>query len=531
MIDDGIDPLCELVTVCNPWHGSYDTNDGFRNRSGNLMPLVSASSTAASQATVQGSGYHRVDFDMPEIPTPKVMSDEGMEIWNKTLLYGEDKYVSIMSTLRLGKDCWPYKAPDGSVWHMRAGQGSPTQVVIYGTQLTTTPTVPNTTVIATISVPGPDAFEGYTYGAPDSTLHVNFDPHGGGKAAVHYYYYRTGSTFNYFTPVFVLEVTLTGGDFNTPPTASGNVIYGPSGCHGNVGSAVESQNVSPSYSMSAITSPPGPVDQGRITGIYQETALHWFGYSEVDNSPSSFFVEEKANVNFWYKPPHIISSFILRAVAYDKAGARKTIKYEGSTVQTGPVYTQELLDPGSTRWRVETFDGGSTWSFVTPYATAGGGRGPVTRTTAVITTTEKTGFTRDGAFVPSHIGITNTRTVKFGINTPLSDESAYSFSGKGSEAYSASSGAFIGIDWPPQSNRIFVQGRTNSNSFVNYHVAPATSDPYPYRKIITEYCDADTDDAWYGPRQWTITDDSDSTTFPVPDPETGVISKTKIRYF
>lgn len=528
MIDDGLDPLCELVTVCNPWHGSYDTNDGFRNRSGNLMPLVSASSTAANQAAVQGSGYHRVDFDMPEIPTPKVMSDEGMEIWNKTLLYGEDKYVSIMSTLRLGKDCWPYKAPDGTVWHMRAAQGSTTQVKVYCTQLTTTPTVPNTTLIATFTVPAPDSFEGYIYGTPDPTLHVNFDPHGGSRATAHYYFYRSGTTFDYFTPVYALEITLSGGDAYNPPTATAEVLYGPSGCHGTYTTPPETVNISPGYSTHPLTSPPGPVDQSRITSIYKETELHWFAYSEVENDPGMFFIENKVN-NFWYRPAYSTGFYRLRAVVYDKLGTRKTIRYENATVQTEPTYTHEILDAGSTLWRVESFDGGGSWSFVTPPSGVGGGRNPVSRTTAVVVTTEDIGFTRDGVYVPSSLGKTTTRTVTFGCPNPT-DESTYSFARKGSEAYNAS-GGWIGIVWPPQLSRTFVQGRTNSNSFVNYHVAPATSDPYPYRKIITEYCDADTDSAWYGPNQWNIDVDTDTVTFPVPDPETGVISKTKIRYF
>lgn len=220
MIDDSPEALAEVIAFGNWWHGSYRTGEGFFSRSGVAQAILNASSVANTQKSVVGRDAHLVDFDRPAVETPAAEAAIGMERWNKAILYGKEKYYSILGTFKLGVGGWPYRAPDGIVWHLQARFFSPGTVIVFGNVLRSDITVP-TVQIAEIEVPIEDtnpvwswqSFVGLT-----SSLMVNFNPKGGAQAAAHRY-------SPYQVPLWVVEFEVSGGSATTPPTISAEVTF------------------------------------------------------------------------------------------------------------------------------------------------------------------------------------------------------------------------------------------------------------------------------------------------------------------
>lgn len=220
MIDDSPEALAEVIAFGNWWHGSYRPGEGFFSRSGVAQAILNASSVANTQRNVVGRDAHLVDFDRTVVETPAEESAIGMERWNKAILYGKDKYYSILGSFNLGAGGWPYRAPDGFVWHLQARYFAPSTVIVFGNVLRSDITVPSVQ-LAEIEVPADDTTSTWSWQTKTdgvSPLTLNFNPKGGAQAAAHRYGPQK-------VPMWIVEFSVSGGSATTPPVVSAAVTF------------------------------------------------------------------------------------------------------------------------------------------------------------------------------------------------------------------------------------------------------------------------------------------------------------------
>lgn len=219
MIDHGPVALAELIAFGNWWHGHYDTVNGFVSRAGVAQAFLNGSSEAAIQREKIGYDAHLVDFSMPEIETPEDESAQGMLRWNKAILYGRDKYYSILGGFRFGVGGWPYRAPDGSVWHLQARMGTSGVLNIHGDLLKSHVNIV-ATVRQSITVPTDTNAQGLFPWLDESVSNpiVNFNPKGGAQAAVHRYGIHSAL-------MWLVEVAVAGGSKTVAPTITCTLSY------------------------------------------------------------------------------------------------------------------------------------------------------------------------------------------------------------------------------------------------------------------------------------------------------------------
>lgn len=351
MIDEGIDQLCELVTVCNPWHGHYHEENGFISRHGVPIAFIPADPVAQQHTVVDGFGSigcdaHLVNFGMPELTTPQQMLDLGQEMWNKAILFGREKFYSIKSTWGLGALGWPYKAADGSVWFMRVAMGPGNTAFVYADPLTFD-CDPPTTLIATLNTPAvPTNVE---YGLQTETVtgasFVNFAPNNGAKAA----YHVIGSRSEIY---FILEIDVAGGDGGVHPTVTGTANISNSNFLTD-NSYVIGPMALPLYAYADVTriyeSGPAPLDTRYylIDGVAGVSAvetssrvidsgfganhMNWVEHTGgiqyapatvIDVSNDSAF-QQYQNAN---DRDHCMDKTQVAAIAYDATGNRKVMK-------------------------------------------------------------------------------------------------------------------------------------------------------------------------------------------------------------
>ena len=212
MFDDGDDPLSELVSFGNFWHGSCDTEYGFRNRLGVPVKYLNDRVNIPRQVYGTSPNYrdnvpayssHLVDFGTPELETPEDEAAIGKLWWNKTLLHGENKQYSVLGSYAFGSGNWPYKAPDGRTWLMYAKMLDSTTLAIYASPILSIESLSaahSQEMLASITVP----FY-YTHAADDPWLYSNFNPKNGAQAAVHRW-----SVAN----MWIVEVEVSGGGWD-----------------------------------------------------------------------------------------------------------------------------------------------------------------------------------------------------------------------------------------------------------------------------------------------------------------------------
>lgn len=214
MTDAGIDALMAIETWGNWWHGSYHQTLGWRSRAGVALPAeVTAHAAAIDARNLLDTEAQLVDMGMPAVATPAGEAAAGLLRWEKALLFGREKAYNIKSGgQNFGRAGWPYRAPDGTVWHLKIAWTTSGQIEIYGRVLT--PAFANPmTLVAT------PAWSGLPGWSASRTLAVTFAPTGGAAAAVHW---RTAAD-NALNSI--LELAVSGGSATTPPTISASLTY------------------------------------------------------------------------------------------------------------------------------------------------------------------------------------------------------------------------------------------------------------------------------------------------------------------
>lgn len=215
------------VTMGNWYHGSWDTSTGWKNRDGGPQPTRVSGSTVANQSAAWSSGQPAhcamlMNFEMPrtlwntdekKAPDPPT--------WKKNILHGVDKKFSILHTEGFGRDGWPYKCADKTVWFLRVSGSSVVGAPVTGATFPTPATVVGT-------LPDPNYYNVDHYGAAWDYVVVTFSPVNGSKAAAHYYKTdrdASNGSDSAFYPVLVAitELVVTGGSATTPPSVVGAV--------------------------------------------------------------------------------------------------------------------------------------------------------------------------------------------------------------------------------------------------------------------------------------------------------------------
>lgn len=215
------------VTMGNWYHGSWDTATGWKNRDGGPQPTRVSGSTVANQSAAWSSGQPAhcamlMNFEMPrtlwntdekKAPDPPT--------WKKNILHGVDKKFSILHTEGFGRDGWPYKCADKTVWFLRVSGSSVVGAPVTGATFPTPATVVGT-------LPDPNYYNVDHYGAAWDYVVVTFSPVNGSKAAAHYYKTdrdASNGSDSAFYPVLVAitELVVTGGSATIPPSVVGAV--------------------------------------------------------------------------------------------------------------------------------------------------------------------------------------------------------------------------------------------------------------------------------------------------------------------
>ena len=527
MIDDGIDPLCELVTVCNPYHGSYDAIGGYISRYDVPIGRLSTDSAAATHASGMPRGYHRVDFGMPEITLPQEMIDLGLDMWNKTLLFGRDKFYSVANTsARFQEGGWPYKAPDGSVWRMR-GLIAAGYAKVYGEPLTAAglsgaaPSVELASIAVTIVSPSiPCTSTGIT--------EVNFSPKGGDKAALHIFGVGNGTngSGNHLALV-VVEASLSGGDETTPPSVTLTQTFGQTaasvyeyeyvgkewGTNGNP--PLQFPNWGNTTSQSPTTA-----DEVLTEPQYQDQS----GYAYVPYERADDLCTESYYVGLYSTLGPVMGAAdkhhayvrVLCFVGYNKNGERVVVDHVGEARSDAVVEVVSISD-GLGKVYMRSHDYGATWALDNPIIQQKI-TSPVYVWKYIETQFENYGYRRNGVYVAS-------ATQKSVVNTYEFTHGAAGITVTPSQVIVTDIHPTITNGTPPDQNYsryVYLQAQINSNA-----VGTFQHHPFSNTKGIDDYCDADYDGAW-GEWDWSTNVFSEA---PTPHPDTGVIQKKNMFFF
>jgi hypothetical protein len=194
-------------------HGSYSLDVGYKSRTNYSMPHLS-SWTAATTHDDKDGFAHLVDLGMPVVTTPTAFETQGYFMWNKAILFGEQKRYSIMSGFNFGIGGWLYKAPLGNVWHMLATRPDASTLKIEARKINNSLTPTSLVQVLTIDI------SGYDWG---TTFFVNFDPKGSGRAAIHVH----SGTGAFGSPWvnYIFEMTVADGDDPSLPTVTATLAY------------------------------------------------------------------------------------------------------------------------------------------------------------------------------------------------------------------------------------------------------------------------------------------------------------------
>ena len=234
MLDAGWFELEEVYAYGNFWHGKKIRDGGFVSSLGVAVPDASVALFEGYNSRKNLTAYseklcvnHLVDFGMPSLTTPDADAAKGMVRTNKAILFGYNKQYSVCGSFFFGSDGWPYKAPDGSTWHMTAMLGENGIVTVLARPLRSDGGGNDIAVTTSEAV---DISNGsYLY-----TASTNFSPVDGSKAALHIYRTVNSEVQPYAELRYILEIAVSGGGISnrctgevTPPTAEIVVTFTP----------------------------------------------------------------------------------------------------------------------------------------------------------------------------------------------------------------------------------------------------------------------------------------------------------------
>lgn len=537
MIDDAPEALAEVVAYGNWWHGHHDTVDGFVSRSGVHQATLNASAAALTQKNRLGYDAHLVDFDQPETTTPDEELALGMLRWNKAILFGTEKYYSILSAWNFGVGGWPYRAPDGSVWHLQARIDSPSTVGVYGNVLRIDVTAPSV-LLATFTVPTTGSADlGWAQSWDEggvSGITVNFNPKTGAQAAAHRYGW-------YKLPVWILEFAISGGSFTSVPTIAGTVTFDAATSVSTTvqddqwvdeshiefvrGADIEDYRLDLSAFVADISNIvaghdplPDPNGSDYLTG---DLAYRYYASSTV--STSSSYGQTHADGS--------TSGSVLRqvvGVAYGRGGDRRVmaIEYEETTTwgDTGyhvgdlgwyHYHVKKGVSPTATPWYC---DGYPVSPFAIDYPAY-----TRAKTSDVFTSLR---FVANGEIlcaIESHV-ITTT-TAEQTASTLVTDSTVMTFSGnRYNGAVDTAHDLRVPGDISQTDRTRIMLPAANVFAYCDYRLA----NQYPFVSRILMYAAPDEGQVFGWPTPW------DQSTYAVPiavDPVTGEFSKTTLRYF
>jgi hypothetical protein len=244
VIEEFGDPR-ELEDVGNFSHGSYSLDTGYTSRAGYAMPHLSTWPAATTHGNTDGFA-HLVDLGMPVITRPATAEADGYYVWEKAVLFGEDKRYSIMSGFNFGIGAWLYKAPGGNVWQMLATRPDASTLKIEARKLNNSTAPTSLVQVLAINI------SAYDWG---NTFFVNFDPKGSGRAAIHVH----SAVGSYSGPwiEYIFETTVTGGDDPTLPTVTAALTYDENNCAVTryTESAAQMQRFTGAYNRTTISAP------------------------------------------------------------------------------------------------------------------------------------------------------------------------------------------------------------------------------------------------------------------------------------
>lgn len=319
-IDEGFFPLTALESFGNVFHGAYDTVTGFMNRDG--APIDGLSSASTFQARRLGSCTHLISYRLPEVETPDDEVAKGWLRWNNAYLFGIDKSYSINGATHLFETAgWPYRSPDGTVWHLMAYNKGGTEtgkLGVYGhrlegiTEMSPPDKIP-VNLLFEVALPA----GALPYAT--NTLYTLFSPDGT-KAAIHNY--RAANTIQW-----VVEVDVSGGSATDAPILSGSVTLNLD----DWGGPTASERTKTTYGTQPAFSGPLGVDVPSSS----------LGYFALNGSPDDDYKQEWNTHGYVYGdiPPDPVqgdavpAQVLTRAlfVGYNRYGVRQLVEFEQVT--------------------------------------------------------------------------------------------------------------------------------------------------------------------------------------------------------
>lgn len=359
MFDDGDDPLSELVAFGNLWHGGYSESGGFISRAGIRQNFLNQSDVANDHKDAPGYDAHLVDFGMPELVTSEEEAAAGMEWWNKAILYGKDKYYSILSTWGLGESGWPYRSPDGSVWHLQARITGTDILKIYGDLIRmdrTSPTIEIASFDLPLSTGTVMSLQTYDE-ASISSVTVNFNPKSGANAAIHQY-------GRYRVPMWILEVEVSQGSYEMPPTISGEFTFNEQTSVVSTEEIVNIQNpkmpMSVSFTNAII---PSPIPVGSEYAAYIKNGRFYFERPQTYTLTGRDVVPSDDPINYdpASVPGSIKSVSLIVGVVYGRDGERQVVTYKETETLTRKDSGVIIVHGGYVAYDVRLLDGGEYW--------------------------------------------------------------------------------------------------------------------------------------------------------------------------
>lgn len=408
MIDDGIDPLADMITFGNFLHGSYDTVEGWRSRLGVPMQAFVGEDYGDlyvnAAKTDIGHGFALVNFGMPELVTPQEEIDRGYEWVNFARLFSRSKIYSIKGTKGFRQDGWPYRAPDGQIWHMQAYWETSTTAKVYALRLVPSMLQPRAagTLIATITVPDVT----YATSAESTTdifYDVTFDPTSGAHATAHLYTATVGHNYNEMKNdvlLYAIEMSVTGGDILPDDTLNPLVVTSTVTTYASLSvrpaAAILREVV---YSRSAAENMP----------TFDFIPLPYPYYTVTSNPPGQYPIPTTQPItsgSSYYPSEDVAFNIATIGIGYKSDGTRVVIGHGNRQITTTSVSVHDL-DSLVVNQVVQEFSGPT-------YKWTGGGTPWIessdARISAVGRTIFRTGFFHDDTMLPGYAEIDETYT-------------------------------------------------------------------------------------------------------------------------
>lgn len=539
MIDDGIDSLSELVTVCNPFHGKYHIDTLFSSYAGVPIPMMVDDVNMEAVMSLRTGGWTIVDLNMPVIATPQNFTDLGFTIMNKAILHGPQRHYSVKSTWNLGKAGWVYCDADGVVWHLWADFGTTyAEVKVYGDPINVANPRP-TTLLATFTVPvAPSPNQLSDHSSP--YIATTFDPNGSGRAAIHVYvdvavYDSTSWNFqslNWSVAICALEVAVSGGAGSA--LAVTQTLLTNDGFFSVYDAAFSGFEEGPAHAITATVGhatpdqfiPPG----GGVYDIHPQ-GIQTVAYKDVETTGLDISAGP-GNAGYDLTTRERYVTFV--GIVYDSNGVRHKIDYARENTQS-TVTEFELVDAGQpvflywfrTDLGAQWPDG--VWNSAQQVFDVGNFRPYVTKRTTVYKEGAKRGFRRDGEYIdPMQWGKTtttvSTRVENAEVNPPVEETTSYDMNGY--VRISPTYGVPEFTCAPYGSDYRFCLTMLAPGQFQTYAFTYSS----PFIRRLGQYCTADYSGGFPWSNKWEVAPDARDC-MPIPNPLDGSIDRKVIVYF